>query len=349
MKGKALRLKDHFQIHQDKETKWLIWGTGPFIVSLLLFVTGCVAGGGEVILVGVLLWFPSLIWGVIYHFLIYSPYDVDLNISNNVADGWAKLVESDAEWDNTSGTNYWPTSAEILKMFQRHIEDDAYQDKTFFGYSLLLRPFEFDSSVKFSEGQQNEHLFSILGRDQKSFEKKLAESLFEVLPLVAVDNKISQSGPSAVTLSEDDWKDKVRHLIRDAAVIFAIPYPGDGLRWEIEQIAQMGLLPKVIFVVPPGGLYPSGSRPPEVRTEEDFFVSLALNFRDDREDAAMFSLDADKKVVWKHVTDLFTTSAEVEFNVHALHIEQNRIVLALRSYLRAALLKNPVSTSLKPE
>jgi hypothetical protein len=58
-------------------------------------------------------------------------------------------------------------------------------------------------------------------------------------------------GPRQLPLPADDWQDPVRDLAHDAGVIVVGVGSTEGLIWELDLLAESGLLDRTILVFPP--------------------------------------------------------------------------------------------------
>jgi len=58
--------------------------------------------------------------------------------------------------------------------------------------------------------------------------------------------------PRFFTPGGNRWQDIARFMIEEAHVIFLYPAASEGVRWELETINQLGMIAKVVLVLPPG-------------------------------------------------------------------------------------------------
>jgi hypothetical protein len=89
----------------------------------------------------------------------------------------------------------------------------------------------------------------------RSLEEVIGNTLFAKGPLIAASDPDARMAPpmGAVrdVLGGGDWKDKVVARMVEARLIVCVVGATPNLRWEIEQIMELGLAWKTLFVTPP--------------------------------------------------------------------------------------------------
>jgi hypothetical protein len=110
-------------------------------------------------------------------------------------------------------------------------------------YSLYLRPFavtgvlEVDVSDRWDE--------------KVELESVLAEALWPLGPVVALGQPGEHLGAGRIAVDEEEWRQAVEKLMRQAQRILLIPSNRPGTLWEIQRILDLELLSRTIFVMPP--------------------------------------------------------------------------------------------------
>lgn len=85
----------------------------------------------------------------------------------------------------------------------------------------------------------------------EKFEDLLCYLLRQNMPLLAIGQDAQGAGAIRVAETDDSWQSRVLDLAGRAEAIYMLPAPTKGVRWELEQIAAHGWLPKTIFFMPP--------------------------------------------------------------------------------------------------
>jgi hypothetical protein len=117
---------------------------------------------------------------------------------------------------------------------------------------LYLRSF-FDDQLKMRARAANGR--SWLERIVKvTFEEVLVDHLWRYGPVVAVGkpgDKLPPLGAARDYLPDESWQQKVEQLMNEADIIVTVLGRTEGLAWEITKVIELGLLSKLIFVLPP--------------------------------------------------------------------------------------------------
>jgi hypothetical protein len=89
------------------------------------------------------------------------------------------------------------------------------------------------------------------------FEEVLAKALWEIGPVVAIgapSEEIPQLGAIRSYYADTSWQSKVTALMRRARLVLVIPSGSRWVQWEIETLRELGLVAKIIFLLPPGAV-----------------------------------------------------------------------------------------------
>ncbi len=85
------------------------------------------------------------------------------------------------------------------------------------------------------------------------WEASVAAGIAGAGPLVAIGRpgeKLATTGASRVYVTDDEWQDKVRELAEQAQLVIWVYGRSEGLRWEIEHLAQALPPEKLILALP---------------------------------------------------------------------------------------------------
>ena len=88
-------------------------------------------------------------------------------------------------------------------------------------------------------------------------EEVIANTLWEIAPVVAIgapDEEMPQLGAIRSYYSDTSWQASVTALMRRARLVFVILSGSKSVQWEMEALRQLGLMSKVVFLVPPGAV-----------------------------------------------------------------------------------------------
>jgi hypothetical protein len=93
-------------------------------------------------------------------------------------------------------------------------------------------------------------------------ESYVGQAVHGVAPLIALGRPGENVGAGRIATADAHWQADIDVLIRRARGVLLVPSDRAGTRWEIDQLQRSGLLPKVIFVMPPraGSGYDSAAR-----------------------------------------------------------------------------------------
>lgn len=86
------------------------------------------------------------------------------------------------------------------------------------------------------------------------FEEVLVKALWEIGPVVAIGapgEEIPQPGAIRSYYPDSAWQSNVTALMRRAKLVLVIPSGSRSVQWEIETLRQLGLMAKIIFLLPP--------------------------------------------------------------------------------------------------
>lgn len=123
---------------------------------------------------------------------------------------------------------------------------------------LYLRSFQDDSRIKLWARTANgrilpERLVRI------PFEEVATDHLWGYGPVLAIGNPRAKSkraplGAAREYVEDSSWQQKVIELMQDAAMIVVIAGGTAGLVWELDAIARLGPLWKLVVLLPPVGV-----------------------------------------------------------------------------------------------
>jgi hypothetical protein len=121
-----------------------------------------------------------------------------------------------------------------------------------------LRSFQDDTEIKLRARAANgrilpERLVKI------PFEEVVTDHLWGYGPVLAIGNPRARSkraplGAARDYVDDSAWQQKVTELIGDAAMIVAVAGGTEGLAWEIDTIARVGSVWKLVLLLPPVGV-----------------------------------------------------------------------------------------------
>ena len=120
---------------------------------------------------------------------------------------------------------------------------------------LYLRSFQDDSGIKLRARATNGRI--LLERLIKiSFEELVTDHLWRYGPVLAISNsrakdKLEPLGAAREYATDASWQDKVTDLMQQASMIVAIAGATQGFVWEIDRIARLGFLSKLVLLLPP--------------------------------------------------------------------------------------------------
>ena len=90
---------------------------------------------------------------------------------------------------------------------------------------------------------------------RRRIEEVAAQSLRDAGPFIAVSargERVPQLGAFRTTLCDDEWQEHVRRWLGDARLIVMIAGTTPSVCWELETAAELGVLGKLILLIPPG-------------------------------------------------------------------------------------------------
>ena len=123
---------------------------------------------------------------------------------------------------------------------------------------LYLRSFRDDSRIKLRARATNGRI--LLERLVKiPFEEVVTDHLWGYGPVLAIGNPQTKHGLAPLGAARDyvndsSWQQKATELMREAAMIVVIAGGTEGLAWEVDTIAELGLAPKLVLLLPPVGV-----------------------------------------------------------------------------------------------
>jgi len=121
---------------------------------------------------------------------------------------------------------------------------------------LLLRSFSEDRRTIRVRRTTGQHLFieRLSLRRREGFEELLAWSLWPCGPVVAVGEpgtRLPPLGAARLYFSDANWQAEVRSMMTEAKHVALILGRGPSLLWEVEQLSNLQLLHKALFILPP--------------------------------------------------------------------------------------------------
>ena len=123
---------------------------------------------------------------------------------------------------------------------------------------LYLRSFHDDSGIKLRARAANGRILS--ERLVKiPFEEVVTDHLWSYGPVLAIGDPRAKSKRASLGAARDyaddsSWHQKVTELIQQAAMIVVVAGGTEGLAWEIDTIARLGSLWKLVLLLPPVGV-----------------------------------------------------------------------------------------------
>lgn len=122
---------------------------------------------------------------------------------------------------------------------------------------LFLRSFEDDGIVftsKFARFFAYWAPMTRFFRREASFEESLVTAASVYGPVLAIGvpgQQLRTVGAAREYASDDAWQKTVRQRMQESSAIFAIIGATEGLSWELQTVRELGLLSKLLLVVPP--------------------------------------------------------------------------------------------------
>jgi hypothetical protein len=122
-------------------------------------------------------------------------------------------------------------------------------------FVLYLRSFQDDGGIKLRARATNGRM--LLERLVKiPFEEVVTDHLWVYGPVLAIGNpqvkrKSVPLGAARDFIDDSIWRQKATELMQAAAMIVAIVAGTEGLAWEIDTIAALGLTSKLVLLLPP--------------------------------------------------------------------------------------------------
>lgn len=147
-------------------------------------------------------------------------------------------------------------------------------------FALYLRPFFADRRFALT-GDGSLDYNAVRFGGAKSLEGLVADALDKQKTLLAIGGLHSGRGPGRVVVPDDRWQAVFQQLAHAAPMIVAMPFAQSATAWEIETLAEGGLLHKVMFVVPPLNTRMRGQfRGQKTKTTADIYNASRRQFRD---------------------------------------------------------------------
>lgn len=120
---------------------------------------------------------------------------------------------------------------------------------------VFLRSFGDDALTLRSRQRRGRSLIARLSlRSRETLEQLLAWTAWRHGPVVAVAEPGTHLPPLGATrmhYADDRWQEEVARRIRDSAAVLLIAGRTQGLAWELNHVARLGALPKLIVLFPP--------------------------------------------------------------------------------------------------
>jgi hypothetical protein len=136
-----------------------------------------------------------------------------------------------------------------IKALALYKEINEGQRKTF---SVFLRPFYVTNRLS-EEGIVYPPItpWAFLTDPNYHLETQFVKAMRWISPIIGLGRPGEAFGVGRILVSEEDWRGVAAKLIDLAAYIICIPSSRTGTLWELDYIAERGLLYKTIFVMPP--------------------------------------------------------------------------------------------------
>lgn len=89
--------------------------------------------------------------------------------------------------------------------------------------------------------------------DELSLEALLYRALVSELNFMTLGGRPEGYGGTRIIMAAggEDWSSMLPDLEKDADIVLVVPHVSEGVRWEIEYLAQKGALDKTLFIMPP--------------------------------------------------------------------------------------------------
>ena len=89
---------------------------------------------------------------------------------------------------------------------------------------------------------------------QSTFAEAIEEHCQEFGPVITSNNprnkNIQVQGGKHIYLLKENWHEEIEYIMRECQLIVAILGTGKGFLWELEKIAELGLLENLIILLP---------------------------------------------------------------------------------------------------
>jgi hypothetical protein len=117
---------------------------------------------------------------------------------------------------------------------------------------VYLRPFDADQA-RIANRWSSRLRISPREGFEKTYEQRLARTLREVGPFVAVGDpteRLPMIGAARIYAADEDWQEKVDELTDRAGVLLLQAGEGDGLAWEVRHVVEQDAPERVILSLP---------------------------------------------------------------------------------------------------
>lgn len=128
-------------------------------------------------------------------------------------------------------------------------------------------------------------------------ESYVGQAVRSIAPLIALGRPGEAVGAGRIQTADATWQADIDLLIQRAQAVLLVPSERPGTRWEIEKLLREGLLPKVVFVMPPRsaeGGYDTQARWEVARTS---LASLGVELPPYDPDGLLFELSAQGRLL----------------------------------------------------
>lgn len=165
---------------------------------------------------------------------------------------------------------------------------------------VYLRPFDEDSRRTSMQpiGVRIGGKKILLASKPASWEQKIAGAFDQIGPFVSVGapgDKLAPLGSARMYLANDEWREQVEMLVRNAAAIVLQPEASEGTRWEVKKVSKWVDPRRVLVLVPNPELRPLGYARIQALTASAFATPLPKDCQ--RADAFMFDEDGEPQPI----------------------------------------------------
>ena len=138
-----------------------------------------------------------------------------------------------------------------------HIHEALAQGGDVEPFVLYLRPFASTDQISVTNTRISEVRVGmgptgfVAMEERLEFEAEIEKALRKTGPVVALGRPLEHVGAGRVLVDDSEWQAEIKRLMQAAVFVVLLPSPREGTLWEVEQIIDLGLLPRTIIIDPP--------------------------------------------------------------------------------------------------